>query len=205
MKKKIILISFLTLFLLSLILVSIFYLNEAFVTCMIFGIISIIIGTIFFFLFFLFKSDRSMYKEKLNLILNEYKNDLVKSSTMPSLDGKKVVIVGSIEELMETQKIFRKPVYYKTESECCAFFLLESSEACVYILKVNAGVISNLETIMNDLNRKSHEYSIFSEIDKNAIIRLESSRVFKFSSESGMILPEEDMLENKDNIEEEII
>ena len=161
--------------------------------------ISLIIGVLcaisiisFISLYFAFKNDKILYKIHLKKILDDYRELLIESSTMPNLEDKKVVIVGSIEELIEVRKHLKKSIYYNKELDCCAFFILDSDEVCIYILKVNAGIISNLETIMEEVNNKNNVSKVFSAIDGSTVIKLENSRVFKISTKEAKIDFEEE-------------
>lgn len=173
-------------FIISLIFVCYFYLSKQFIACLLMGIVSIIIGTAFFVLYFIFKSDKTLYKDRLKELLEKYKEILQESVTMPNLEGKKVIIVGSMDELLILQKQLKKTIYYKKELGCCAFFLMDSDEVGIYILKVNDGVISDLEMIMSDVNNNGFG-KVFAAINKNVVIKLENSRVFKISSTTSKI------------------
>lgn len=175
------------LILLSLINLIIFSLSGQFGISLMMGVLFFVSVICFVVLYFIFKSDKTIYKEQLKKILEIYRELLIESSTMPNLDGKKIVIVGSMDELMEVRKNLKKSIYYKKELNCCAFFILDSDEVCIYILKVNAGVISNLETIMEEVNNRNKSNMVFSAIDRNKVIKLENSRVFKISVKNAKI------------------
>ena len=206
--KKSLKIVILSLLLIVLIPIMIFCLMKNFILGVMFGIIVLVLISILLFILFKSNDDKYLYKKELERILETYNSILVKSSTLPRLDEKNIIIVESIEDLIKAHETLRKPIYYKPELSCCVFSLLDSNEACIYILKVDDGVKSDLESIMKEIEerkkRKYRDYSIFDEIDKTMIIKLENSKEFKVSPVNKMHVTDE-MKEDSLEVSSEVV
>lgn len=154
---------------------------------------AIVIGTISFILFIALiivligsRSEESIYKSELNKILKTYDAILVKSTTLPELDDRNIIIVDSIQDLVNAQVEIRKPIFYKMQVSCCSFILLDEKDACAYVLKLNEEVVSDLDLLIKEKKYKKKkkiedDYSLLKNIDKTSIIMLENSKSFKVS------------------------
>ena len=116
---------------------------------------AILTGTISFVLLVLFimnlisnKDETSIYNSVLNNIIKTYDAVLINSENIPEIDDRNVIMVNSIEDLIDAQAEIRKPIYYKKEIDSCSFLLLDDKEACIYILKINDEVVSPLEVML---------------------------------------------------------
>ncbi|MBR2246802.1 MAG: hypothetical protein IJ880_07260, partial [Bacilli bacterium] len=82
-------------------------------------IIDISILSIVFIIFLLHifkKTDiESIYNSNLKKMLKRYDTILVETSTIPDLDGKNIMIITNIEDLIDASVEIRKPIYYKKE------------------------------------------------------------------------------------------
>lgn len=170
--------------------------------CLLFGVITgllvfkdvnmyaILTGTITFVLLILFimdlfsqRDENSIYKTVLNNVIKTYDAVLINSDNIPDIDDRNVIMVNSIEDLIDAQSEIRKPIYYKKEVDSCSFVLLDDKEACIFILKVNSEVVSPLEIILFEKANKSKnsDARLLDEIDKTTIIKLENNKSFKVS------------------------
>lgn len=131
------------------------------------------------------KSSEAIYKSNLNQILKSYDSILVKANNFPRLSDKNIIMVASIDDLIDAQLEIRKPIYYRMEVNACSFILLDSNEACVYILKENQEHSTSLEIIINEIekakSKKDVDYSVLEDIEKTTIIKLENAGAFKVS------------------------
>lgn len=175
----------------SLLFVVMFILTLAFFSMelsgyvMVFGTLTIILFICLIISIFTSKNEEEIYKSTINKILRTYESILVKSNTIPNLEEKNIILVESFEDLVNAQVEIRKPIYYKMELSCCSFCLLDSSEACIYTLKVNNTIISDLETYLKELEvkrqKKDSDYSLFDGVTNTVIVKLENSKAFRVS------------------------
>jgi len=125
------------------------------------------------------KDEQSIYKSKLKKALRNYDAILVESQRFPDLKGKNIIRVTNMDDLIDAQIEIRKPIYYMVENETsCSFVLLDTNEACVYILKQNEEVISPLELIIEEHEKKKNsnddDSSLLEDIEKTTIIKLKN-------------------------------
>ena len=131
-------------------------------------------------------SDEAKYLSNLKKILKTYDAILAKSSVLPDLDDRNIIIVESIQDLVNAQVEIRKPIFYKMQVSCCSFFLLDEKDACVYTIKMNEDVVSDLDILIKEKKFKQKkkiddEYSLLKNIDKTSIIVLENAQSYKVS------------------------
>lgn len=153
----------------------------------------IVVGTIALILFITLiivivgsRSEESIYKSELNKIFKTYDAILVKSSVIPDLDDRNIIIVETMDDLVNAQVEIRKPIFYKQQASCCSFFLLDDKDACTYVLKINDTIESDLDILIKEKKYKKKkeiddDYSVLKNIDKTSIIMLENSKSFKVS------------------------
>ncbi|MBR3049513.1 MAG: hypothetical protein IKG58_03040 [Bacilli bacterium] len=102
-------------------------------------IIDISILSIVFIIFLLHifkKTDiESIYNSNLKKMLKRYDTILVETSTIPDLDGKNIMIITNIEDLIDASVEIRKPIYYKKERSYCNFILIDNQDVSIYLLK----------------------------------------------------------------------
>lgn len=185
MKKGVKVSIFSVLLLLMLCCTMFFYNNKMLGYVIVFGVISFILFIGLLVGVFSPSNPVSVYKNKLNKILKTYESILVKSVSIPNLEDKNIIMVECFEDLVNAQVEIRKPIYYKMELSSCSFCLLDSTEACIYIMKVNDEVISDLELYLRDLEikkrKKDPDYSLFDDVTRTLIVKLENSKAFKVS------------------------
>lgn len=203
MKKNLKIILLSLLFVVFVVLVFVLLINNILLGT-VFGLVGLIIIGILSYLTYTTHSVKYLYKKELARILDKNKSLLVKSSTLPRLDKKNIVILDSIFDLIEKQNILRKTIYYKVESNCCVFSLSDSLEINIYILKVNDTVVSEIEKLIQEKeerrNNKNSDFSILEDVEKKKVT-LEDAKEFKVSPANMMHVTDEmkdDLEENRD-------
>ena len=154
------------------------------------------------------KDEESIYKSKLKKALKNYDAILVESQKFPELKGKNIIKVTNLDDLIDAQIEIRKPIYYMIENETsCSFVLLDTNEACVYILKQNEEIVSPLEQIIEEYEKKKNgddDSSLLEDIEKTTIIKLKNktlkvSPYRKNKDEKSTEKEEKDSSEKKPN------
>ena len=152
------------------------------------------------------RTEETRFKSKLKSILKTYDSVLVKSKTLPKIDQKNIIIVNSIEDLVDAQMEIRKPIYYQEQTESCSFILLDNNEACIYILKQNDSVLCPLEITLQELEIKSKSEAakadgvadeMLDNIDKTTIVRVKKGKYVKVSPIREKKKEEENKVEAK--------
>lgn len=173
----------------------------------VFGIGSLILVIVLLCFAYTMHNEKYLYKKELNRILEAYKPLLVKSTTLPSIDKKRIITLNTIVDLIIKQKKLRKPIYYKTESKCSVFSLSDSLEVYLFILKVNDCVVSELETLIHEreerINNKDNDFNIINEVEDNKVT-LEDSKEFKVSPANMMHVTDE-MKDVETEMREELV
>ena len=155
------------------------------------------------------RDEQSIYKSKLKRALKNYDAILVESQRFPDLKGKNIIRVTNMDDLIDAQIEIRKPIYYMIENETsCSFVLLDTNEACVYILKQNEEVTSPLELIIAELEKKNHkddDSSLLEDIEKTTIIKLKNKTLKVSPYRKNKDEKKEDSKEKKKNEDIEIL
>lgn len=131
------------------------------------------------------RSPEIIYKSKLNNILKTYDGILINSNNMPKISGKNIILVETMQDLIDAQMEIRKPIYYKRTLSACSFILLDTNEAIIYDLKLNNEVKSAVDEELKRiklLEEKKEELdeSILKEIENTTIILLKD-KAYKIS------------------------
>ena len=131
-------------------------------------------------------SPERMYSSNIKEILNTFDSVLVKSNNIPNLEGRNIIILESIDDLVDAQLEIRKPICYFKQTESCAFVLLDDKEAYVYVEKLNDDVVSPLEIAIKDEKIKNKSVNdvdseMLRDIDKTTIVRLSNRKSYKIS------------------------
>ena len=128
------------------------------------------------------------YETKLKKILKTYDSVLVATRTVPVIDTEKVILVNSLDDLIDAQLELRKMIYYFKQSDNCSFVLFDQNQANIFILKSNEEVISPLEIEINNnkiknknKNKNDIDEETLNEIDKTTIIKLPNDKAYKIS------------------------
>jgi len=178
MKKKKTIV--LTILLITLMIIEFIFFNQHLFSYSIILMAAIIVLTIYLITYiYENKDEQSIYKSKLKKALRNYDAILVESQRFPDLKGKNIIRVTNMDDLIDAQIEIRKPIYYMVENETsCSFVLLDTNEACVYILKQNEEVISPLELIIEEHEKKKNsnddDSSLLEDIEKTTIIKLKN-------------------------------
>ena len=96
------------------------------------------------------RSDEAIYRSEFKNILKCYDAILISSANLPKLDGRNIIKVTNIEELVDAQMEIRKPIYYKAEEKYCSFVLLDQNEACFFVLKEKDDLVTPLDIVMEE-------------------------------------------------------
>ena len=108
------------------------------------------------------------YDKKIHKILKTYDSILVKCKNIPILSDKNIIMVDSIEGLVNAQIETRKPILYFMEDDSVSFMLLDGNETYVYIVKANEAKENEVEKIINNLEIAKNTFvkDILAKIEK---------------------------------------
>ena len=126
------------------------------------------------------------YESKIKDIINTYDSILVRSNNIPNLEGRNIIVLESIEDLVDAQLEIRKPICYLKQNESCSFVLFDEKEAYIYLEKLNEEVISPIEIELKNIKLKTKnddqiDSSMIRNIDKTTIVKLSNQKSFKVS------------------------
>ena len=127
-----------------------------------------------------------VYESTVKRILNTYDSILVKSSSVPRLDAKNIILVETIDDLVDAQLEIRKPICYLKQTESCSFVLLDEKEAYVYVEKVNDDVTSPIEIEIRESrirgkNIEEMDAEMLRDIERTTIVKLSNKKSYKVS------------------------
>ncbi len=127
----------------------------------------------------------SVFLKNKRRILKTYNSIIVEVEDIPNIAGKNIIKVKSIEDLVDAQLELREPIYYKNDNDSCFFMLLHYNEACIYILKMNADVVSPTEQSIKYMKEepvsKEETENILDNIENTIVYKLDELRSFKIS------------------------
>ena len=131
-------------------------------------------------------SPEKIYEATVKDILVTFDSILIKNNEIPKIDGRNVIFVQSIDDLVDAQLEIRKPICYFRQTESCSFVLLDDKEAYVYIEKLNDDVISPLEIAIKDekiknKNKTDMDAEMLKDIEKTTIVKLSNQKSYKIS------------------------
>ena len=131
-------------------------------------------------------SPERVYASNIKEILNTFDSVLVKSNNIPNLDGRNVIILESIDDLVDAQLEIRKPICYLKQNESCSFMLFDEKELYICIEKLNDEVVSPVEIELNNIktrkkNSDEIDSSMIRDIDKTTIVKLSNKKSYKVS------------------------
>ncbi len=126
------------------------------------------------------------YETKLKKILKTYDSVLVETRKVPVIDSEKIILVNSIDDLIDAQTELRKMIYFFKQTDNCSFILFDQNQAIIYILKKNDDILSPLEIEINNnkiknKNKGDIDEETLNEISKTTIIKLPNDKVYKIS------------------------
>ena len=127
-----------------------------------------------------------IYESNVKNIINTFDSILVKSSTVPKLIGRNIILVDSIDDMVDAQLEIRKPICYYKQTESCSFVLLDDKEAYIYVEKLNQDVVSPIEIEINDIKLKQKgsedlDSEMLRDIEKTTIVKLSNKKSYKVS------------------------
>lgn len=93
------------------------------------------------------------YNKKTKKILKKYDSVLVKTKNIPRLYDKNIMVVSTMEDMINAQMEIRKPVYYFVNENSHSFFLLDGEEALVYIVKNDPTVMCVVEKLILNIDK----------------------------------------------------
>lgn len=146
-------------------------------------ILGVIIGIVFMFN----GSDPTRaYENNIKTIINTFDSILVKSTSVPRLEGRNIIIVGEFDDMIDAQLEIRKPICYYMQKESCSFVLLDDKEAYVYVEKLNPNVISPIEIELNEIKLKQKksedmDSEMLRDIERTTIVKLSNKKSYKVS------------------------
>ncbi|MBQ6405075.1 MAG: hypothetical protein IJJ63_03360 [Bacilli bacterium] len=131
-------------------------------------------------------SPEKIYEATVKDILVTFDSILIKNNEIPKIDGRNVIFVQSIDDLVDAQLEIRKPICYFKQSESCSFVLLDDKEAYVYIEKLNDDVVSPLEIAIKEekiknKNKTDMDAEMLKDIEKTTIVKLSNQKSYKIS------------------------
>ena len=137
-------------------------------------------------LFVRYGNPQMSYESKVNGILNTFDSILVRSSSVPNLDGRNIVPVMSIDDLVDAQLEIRKQICYIKQIESCSFILLDEKEAYIYVEKMNDQVFSPVDIALRDLqiknkNKDDLDSDLLKNIDKTTVVKLSNQKSYRVS------------------------
>ena len=152
---------------------------------------SLILGALFIILTIILATyikeepdEYSAFTKNKKRILRTYDSIIVEVEDIPNIAGKNIIKVKSIEDLVDAQLELREPIYYKNDNDSCFFMLLHYNEACIYILKMNDGVVSPTEQsirYMKEEPDKKDQENILENVENTIVYKLDELRSFKIS------------------------
>ena len=152
------------------------------------------------------------YESNVRNIINTFDSILVQSNAVPKLEGRNIIYVETIDDLIDAQLEIRKPICYYKQTESCSFALLDDKEAYIYIEKLNPDVVSPLEIEIkeNKLKIKSADEmdsEMLRDIEKTTIVKLSNKKSYKVSpirkDKKKEEEKQEEIKEEKEEIKEE--
>ena len=157
-------------------------------------------------------SPTKAYESNVRNILNTFDSILVQSNAVPKLEGRNIINVETIDDLVDAQLEIRKPICYYKQSESCSFALLDDKEAYIYIEKLNPEVVSPLEIEIKEnklkiKNADEMDSEMLRDIEKTTIVKLSNKKSYKVSQirkdKKKEEEKQEEIKEEKEEIKEE--
>ncbi len=173
-----------------------------------YAILALAIGVVFLaagvFSLFNHRTPAKRYESEIRSILNTYDSILVKSNGVPNIEGRNIIVVESIDDLIDAQLEIRKPICYVKQTESCSFVLLDEKEAYIYVEKLTDDVLSPVEIAVQEakIKQKSKEEmdsEMLRDIEKTTVVKLSNKRSYKVSPirKKQKDLPEKEQQDEK--------
>lgn len=133
------------------------------------------------------RSPEDKFKSTLNCILKTFDDILISTNNLPKLDGKNIILVDSMQDLIDAQSEIKKPIYYKKTISSCSFILLDNNEACIYTLKLDDKTQAPIDLILDEIKQKEQKQAecsdekVLEQIEKTTIVKLGNNKSYKIS------------------------
>ena len=140
------------LFIIMAVISYVLYVNKLYSYLIISGTLTLVLLVITVSVLVKRQDERSKYESALKSMLKKFDSILAETSTIPDLEGKNIMLITNIEDMIDASVEIRKPIYYKKEENDCIFSLLDNQDICIYILKLDDEVEAPIEKFIK--NRK---------------------------------------------------
>lgn len=149
--------------------------------------------------------DESVYETTIKTVLKKYDSILVETSTIPDFEGKNVMMITNIEDMIDASVEIRKPIYYKREDNYCTFILLDNQDISIYSLKVEKDVETPIEKLIKERKNNMEDLINQAKDSKNTDINNDNNEVDTTDNtpvESGTIPFDNNVIENSNDVEQ---
>lgn len=149
--------------------------------------------------------DESVYETTIKTVLKKYDSILVETSTIPDFEGKNVMMITNIEDMIDASVEIRKPIYYKREDNYCTFILLDNQDISIYSLKVEKDVETPIEKLIKERKNNMEDLINQAKDSKNTGINNDNNEVDTTDNtpvESGTIPFDNNVIENSNDVEQ---
>ena len=116
------------------------------------------------------------YNKKTKKILKKYDAVLVKIKNIPRLYDKNIMVVSTIEDMINAQMEIRKPVYYFVNENSHSFFLLDGEEALVYIVKNDPTIMCLVEKLILNIDKMRNS------MVKDTLKKIENAMLYTYET-----------------------
>ena len=113
------------------------------------GVVDLVLIVLIIYNFGFYSGDaKAIFNRKLDKILSLYDSVLVQSLDIPNLNGRNIIVVELIEDMIDAQIELRKPIYFVRNNYSCSFVLLDQKEALVHVMKFNDDIVDPLDKFL---------------------------------------------------------
>ena len=130
------------------------------------------------------KSPEDEYNAFLKKIMNTYDAVLVDVVDLPSIGDRSIVEVSNFDDLIDAQIEVRKPIYYKREDRSVLFALIDDTQACILLLKVDDSEESGFDNWLKEQRNKkniNNDESVFDGIENTTVVKLSNNKSYRIS------------------------
>ena len=96
--------------------------------------------------------ENKKYMYLLKKVLKVYNPILVETKNFPDINGKSILKVGNMDDLINAQYEIKKPIYYIKSDDSTVFYILDNDVILVYFIKKNESVLTSLEIKLDNLD-----------------------------------------------------
>ena len=116
------------------------------------------------------------YNKKTKKILKKYDSVLVKIKNIPRFYDKNIMVVSTMEDMINAQMEIRKPVYYFVNENSHSFFLLDGEEALVYIVKNDPTFMCLVEKLILNIDKMRNS------MVKDTLKKIENAMLYTYET-----------------------